>query len=237
MSIAAIIFLPLVLLITSGVLLLGLSLAVEAKATTACRVRMAQGQLNAANALVELTRLNSKARSLEKTRQLALKALKTSIVVPNPGAKAAALAALRTVEAVQAPLRTQQLYWLAKGRYASSMIPFQAKQGILESIPSTLRPWLQAAEIRTQVPRFQLVVSSPTHLTPTYLPAPDFQQSQNGVLKWKNTVQRPSGQNSLEADLLPEIEIGCSMTLEPRGGGRWAPQPTEDKLLSNSSSS
>jgi hypothetical protein len=236
-SIAAVILLPLVLLVVGGVLLIGLAIAVEAKATTACRIRMANGQSKAGNALRELTKLNGKAKTLESTRQAALKALKASIAVPNPAARAAALAALRTVEIAQAPVRTQQLYWLAKGRYASSLVTYQAKQGILESLPANLRPWLAPARIRTQAPRFHLVASSPTHLTPTYLPAPNFQQSQNGVLKWKNTIKSLNRDSGFEGKFLPEIEFGCSMTLEPREDGNWAPRPTEDKLLSSSSSS
>jgi hypothetical protein len=240
-SIAALILLPLLVLIVGGILMLGLALALEAKATTACRVRLAQSQADAGKALSELTRLNGKAKALENARQSALKALKASILVPNPPARAAAMAALKAVELAQAPVRTKQLYWLAKGRQASSMAPYHAKQGILNSLPTKLRTWLRPARIQTKAPRFHLIASSPTHLTPTYSPAPNFQQSQNGVIKWKNTVSIPTQRTSINGDflsdeLLPDIEFGCSMTLEPRGGGEWAPQPTEDKLLSNSSS-
>lgn len=235
-SISAVILLPLVLLIVGGILILGLALALEAKATTACRLRMAQGQTTVGRALAELTKLNPKAKALEATRQAALKALKGSIVVPNPAARAAAIALLRSVELAQAPVRKQQLYWVAKGKQASSMVAHHAKEGVLESIPEGLRPWFRSTRIHTRAPRFRLVISSPTHKTPTYLPAPDFQNSQNGVLKWKNALGNPNTQNSALGDLIPEIEFGCSMTLEPVGAGQWAPQPTEDKLSSNSSS-
>ncbi len=231
-SFAAVILLPIVVMIVGGILVLGLALAVEAKATTACRLRMAKSQNTVGNALAELTKLNVKAKALETTRQSALKALKASILIPNPAARAAALSLLRTVELAQAPVRKKQLYWLAKGKQASSMVPSLAKQGVLESIPKGLRPWLISARIETRAPRFRMVASSPTHLTPTYFPAPDFQQSQNGVLKWKSTVKNPV--NAAVDDLFPEIEFGCSMTLEPAGSGLWAPQPTEDKLSSSS---
>lgn len=236
-SIAAAILLPLVVMIVGGILILGLALAVEAKATTACRIRMAQSQLSVGNALAELTKLNTKAKALETTRQAALKTLKASIVVPNPAARAAALALLRTTERAQAPLRKQQLYWVSKGKQVSSMVPSAAKLSVLESIPDGLRPWLRSARIQTQTPRFRLIVSSPMHMTPTYLPAPDFQYSQNGVLKWKNKLRNPINMNSSISDLIPEIEFGCSMTLEPTAAGQWTPQPTEDKLSSSSSSS
>jgi hypothetical protein len=241
-SLAALVLLPLLVLIVGGILVLGLALALEAKATTACRVRMAQSQAEAGKALSELTKLNGTAKTLEATRQSALKALKASIIVPNPAARAAALAALKTVELAQSPVRAKQLYWLAKGKQVSSMAPFHARQGIIESLPKNLRAWLRPARIQTQAPRFHLIASSTIHRTPTYSPAPNFQQSQNGVIKWKNTLKVPSERNSISDELsldnfLPEIEFGCSMTLEPRTGGHWTPQPTEDKLLSNSSSS
>ncbi len=234
-SFTAVVLLPLVVLIVGGILILGLALAVEAKATTACRLRMAKSQTSVGNALAELTKLNVRAKALETTRQSALKALKASIVIPNPAARTAALALLKTVELAQAPVRKKQLYWLAKGKQASSMVPSLAKQGVLESIPEGLRPWLKSARIETRAPSFRMVASSPTHLTPTYFPAPNFQLSQNGVLKWKSTLRNPI--DSAVDDFFPEIEFGCSMTLEPVGSGLWAPQPTEDKLSSNSSSS
>jgi hypothetical protein len=231
-SIAAVILLPLVVMLIGGMLILGLALAVEAKATTACRIRMARSQTSASTALAQLTKLNVKAKALETTRQSALKTLKATILVPNPAARAAALALLRSVELAQAPVRKKQLYWLSKGKQASSMVPSLAKQGVLESIPERLRPWMNFARIETRVPLFRMVASSPTHLTPTYFPATDFQHSQNGVLKWKSKLRNPM--NSTGDELFPEIEVGCSMTLEPTGSGMWAPQPTEDKLSSSS---
>lgn len=236
-SVSAVILIPLLVLVVGAILILGLALSIEARATAACRLRMAKNQTDAAIALAELTKLNPKAHALETTRQAALKAVKTAAAFPNPAARAAALATLRTVELSQAPIRKLQTYWINRGKLASKLAPHEAKLAVVSSIPASIRPWVVLKRAQAKAPQFALVSSSPLHLTPTYLPAPGFQTSQNGVLKWKNTIRNPNRAAFKFTDILPELELGCSMSLEPATKERWAPQPTEDKLSSNSSSS
>ncbi len=234
-TISALILLPVLVVVVGGILLIALALSIEAKATTACRLRMAKSQEDAGRALSEITKLNARAKVLETSRQAAMKAVKASLLAPHPAAKAMAIATLRAVELAQAPIRKQQQYWLTYGKRASRLAPYEAKRAVTTSLPNVLRPWLLTSHLQTRSPRFRLIASSPVHRTPTYYPEPDFKNSQNGVLQWKNSVRGPVGKISFDqfSNLLPEIEIGCAMTLEPRGEA-WVAQPTEDKLLSNS---
>lgn len=244
-TIAAILLLPLVLFIVSGVLLIGYALSIEAKASFACRTRVAKSQAEAANAAHKLMSLNHQAMSLEGKRNTAKRALLIASTLPNPAPKIAALAALRAVETAQIPVIQQQRYWLAMGRQASFATAYHARRAVEQELPESVRELARRGKLQSLVPKFKMIARPVGARTPAYLPAPDFTAQQNGGIKWKSEKRQSLNESAdgsvgwlarLQA-FFPGLEIGCSMTLTPAKDGSLSLQPTEDKLSSNSSSS
>ncbi len=253
-TIAAIMLLPLILFVVFGVLLIGYALSVEAKASFACRTRVAQSQAEAAKAAHKLMGFNKQAMGLEAKRKTAKRAVLIANTLPHPAPKIAAMAALKAVEAAQVPVMQQQRYWLAMGRRASYNTAYQARQAVEQELPESFRKLALRGQLQSFVPKFKMIARPIGARTPTYTPAPDFTARQNGGIRWKTAERQAQTQdagigksrNASDDDsvgwlarlqtLIPGLEIGCSMTLVPTKNGSLSLQPTEDKLSSNSSS-
>jgi hypothetical protein len=229
-TVAALTLLPVVLTFMIGVLVFAASLALEARATTACRSAMLESQTQAARALRELLALNARAQKLEFARISAGRALLAAFATSNPLAIAAARVAMVSIERSQRILRRQQLYWLNAGKLASRLTVTNSLSAIRQAIPSSLLRILapknqlehQAAfqnSLWVQHPKFQVVAIPPTARTPVYKPAPGFQIHQEGVIQW-----------TLPLTKRIKVRLGCAVSLFSGNGLDWSPAPTEDKL-------
>lgn len=245
-TIFALLMIPLLMILLTGILIICYALSIEARASLACRTRISKSQTEVAQAASELMKLNPKAIRLETQRQAAKRAVIAANAIPNPAVKAAAIAALLKVEKAQIPIRAQQEFWRTKGRNASALLPLNAQMAIEKSIPNPILRVARKGNFRPMIPKFRMVSKPPGAKTPAFFPAADFIDKQNGGIIWTlNAKAHPevlqTGQMKTDSsDLirsilsaLPPIDIGCSMTLVPNVGGSWLPQPTEDKLLKN----
>lgn len=214
---AALILLPVALALFCAFLIFAKAFVLEANATAACRVSMAQSQNEAAGALNQLLALNPTAETLESNRRAAKVALAVAEISLNPAAIAAAATALETIEIAQIPVIARQKLLFAKGWLASTRVPGLAQSSLRQKIPTQ---FLAAFPESFGVPRFHVITSPPGARTPTYQPAPGFNKSQESRVRWLLKLETA-------------VDVGCAMTLEKKGDGKWAPQMTEDKLLRN----
>ncbi len=220
------------LALSSGLIFFGFAFFYEAEATAACRASLAQSQNEAASALNELIALNPTAESLELKRNTAQAALAAAEASMVPQAIAAAAFALRVIELAQVPVIAKQRLLFARGKLASLRSTTRALQEISGKIPIRLQG---KGPQETNVPRFHVLREPADARTPTYRPALDFNQLQRARVRWLLTLEDPASTPESKRELTFEtaVDVGCAITLEEKGDGRWAPQLTEDKLLRN----
>ena len=229
---AALIILPLALALFCGAIILIWAFALEAKATAACRVSLADSQGQAALALAQLLALNDTAEKFEQRRRVAQLALSAAIASMNPGAISAARTTLAVIETMQVPVAIKQKSLVLKGKRISMQAALRANEAIRSALPARLvgnrsgtvvEKIFGAFSPHSKAARFEVTAFPPDARTPTYRTAPGFNRSQEAKVRW--LLQLPSTKTS--------IEVGCAMTLEKTRGDKWEPQMTEDKLLRN----
>ncbi len=238
---AALIILPLALVLFCGAIVLIWAFALEAKATAACRVSLAASQRQAALKLAQLLALNDTAEKFEQRRRMAQLALKAAILTGNPGAISAARVSLSIIETMQVPVALKQKSLVLKGKQVSMQAALRASEAIRSAIPEKIlgnQSGSVVAKIfgqfspQSKSARFEVVAFPADARTPKYRTARGFNKSQEVKVRW--LLQLPSAKTSEEAqDASPSIEVGCAMTLEKTRGEKWEPQMTEDKLLRN----
>ena len=224
---AAMILMPIVLLVVTTLVVLGFAFMLEAKATAKCRASLGQSQSEAREALEKLLELNPKAEKLEQLRQAALLNEAIAFASGNSVAAAAAQLALQTIEKLQIPVRAAQLRWLAKGRANSMAAADRAEASIIATLPKVLIS--QGPNANLTRARFDVIASPPSARTPTYRTAPGFEKSQRAEVRWLLTLPEETNRDGLN----PAINIGCAITLTHEGADKWSPQILEDKLLPN----
>ncbi len=241
---AALIILPIALTLFCAAIVLIWAFALEARATAACRVSLAESQGKAALTLARLLALNDTAEKFEKRRRVAQLVLKAAIVSLNPGAISAARTSLAIIEAMQVPVALKQKSLVLKGRQVSMQATFLANEAIRSALPEKIsadQSGTAVAKIfskfssQSKAARFEVVAFPADARTPTYRTAAGFNKSQEAKVRW--LLQLPSARAQTDSPASPDvsasIEIGCAMTLEKTRGEKWEPQMTEDKLLRN----
>lgn len=224
---AAMILLPVVLVIVTTLVILGFAFVFEAKATAKCRASLGQSQSDARDALEKLLALNPKAEKLEQLRQAAILNEEISLASGNSVAAAAAQIALQTIEKLQIPVMAAQLRWLAKGKANSLAAADRAEASIIATLPAVLISQAPTANLTRA--HFDVIASPPSARTPTYRTAPGFEKSQRAEVRWLLTLPEETNRDGLN----PAINIGCAITLSNEGADKWSPQILEDKLLPN----
>lgn len=239
-TVAAMILLPLILVVAGGLAVILYAMKLEANVTAACRMALNKSQTEAAAALHELRALNTAAKNSEHAVKAA-NAAYVAAVAAGPAALAAATATRRTAIAAQAAIAAKQKYWLAKGRLASNLAAWKANLAVQAELKKASS--LIAIQFpQTQRAQFRVRSFPPTAKTPRYQPEPGFSRSQEARLKLQSTLRLAEqsqtsgwsdGAAQLALDLLGTMSFGCAMTLTQTKGDRWLPAATEDKLLSN----
>lgn len=233
-TIAALVILPVALAISVTLFILGLALAIEARAVSACRESMRQSQEIASEALANLERLNPVARNLERLRWAAELKLKMARISLNPPLIAAAYASRLIVDGLQRPVQAKQKYWYLRGKAASAAAPFKALQAMEKSLPKgRLGRWAQRLLMsppRIRSARFQMIQTPPGARTPVYRPAPLFSRTQNARVQWLLSLPV---EHADDGAWIPKLQIGCEMTLIKGTFEKWRPKITEDKLSPN----
>lgn len=249
-TIAALVILPVALAIVMTLFILGAALSIEARAVAACRASMRESQETASEAIKNLERLNPVAQNLERMRRGAEIGLKIAKMTMVPKLIAAAYATKYAVAALQRPVQLKQKYWYVRGKTASLLAPAKALHAMQESLPkgflgrlakSLLKPsvasttsaatTLARSEMRTA--RFHLIQSPPGARTPVYRPAPSFTRTQNARVQWLLRLPVEQIQDDdgwIPHFRIPEIKLGCEMTLTKGALEKWVPQITADKL-------
>ncbi len=225
---AALILIPVVVLILSLLVILGFAFILEANATANCRSSLGESQSEASVALERLLALNPRAKKLEMRRNIAVASLKLALASGHAPAIAIARFDLMAAEKAQLPVISAQMKWISKGRRASLGAADRASAALQGSLPQKI---LQSESTRPELQRakFQVVASPPNARTPVYKPAVDFERSQTAAVRWLLTLP----ETNKDGRLNPILNVGCAMTLSQKGDNTWSPQILEDKLLPN----
>lgn len=243
--IGALIMLPVIAAAFVGLAIAGVAFTVEAKATAACRESLVKSQMEAAEALHELLKLNRQAELAEKGVDVA----ETGVRIASATGIGIVVAEsiLVGAKAYQTYVMIQQKRWLLKGKYISMTATVRATDAVREAFPGgffgeALRSiWddivggdIQSVPApRTKIARFKVIARPPNARTPTYEAAPDFEKAQLASVHWLLQVPIGSPIRLPGFDFDPQVELGCAAGLKKGKDGQWHPQITEDKLVTS----
>lgn len=248
-SILAVLLLPLLISILTGLLLLLIGLKTESRVSAVCRLKIQESQTEVANALNQLLQLNPKAVALQKKKETSQRALELALKSEVPAAIAAASAYDLLVKAEQLTLAAKQQSLIAKARRISTGTTDEAIEAIRSALPSFLQARVGQPEIVAR-PQFLVLPVQVGTLTPEYKPAPGFRLMQEAKVKWmtpdefrpmelmgaKASIELSGDAEPTESKLairIPSIDLGCSVSLNSVEGSeekKWEPQITADKL-------
>lgn len=239
-TIAALVLIPLVLVVVGGVMLLVFGLKVEAEASAACRASLFESQSQAAEATQKLMGLNGRVRFLRNAHKAAVAGVVAAVAFPPP-ALAIARAGQRAIEVAQKVTRLEQQFWLRKGQLVSLTGPWKAVNAVREV---TDRYGVDFRYPTVKLGRFRMIAKPETGEDREYHPAENFESTQLMQVRFRGprTEFSPDIGQSLEdvGQWIGSLELGCSMAIkreknetEESEEVKWVAILNEDKLLPN----